>query len=280
MQTVLTEYLRARVVSAGYAYQLQRTVNSFASFLQRAASKADLNRDTVNDWLLALERAGTSPRTLRGQRGNLLCLWRDACDNDKSLMPPHKIRCPKIPDQIIDGFSADDMRQLLMACEALRGNFRNTTIARRPYFRSFLLFGWDTALRLGDVLAIERDWVWPGGFISIVQNKTGKAIRKQLQPGTLAAIEENLAGSDRRLIWPLWGRREAFFDAFRSLVQKAELRGGTSKWIRRGSATAVEIIRPGSATSHLGHKSPELARKHYLIQRLLPDNSPVPPSFA
>lgn len=279
MQTVLAEYLRSRVVSAGYAYQLQLSVESFASFLGRAATKTDLNRDTVNNWLLTLEQSGMAARTIRGQRGNLLCLWRDACDNDRSLIPPHKIRCCKIPDQIIDGFSSEDMRRVVAACDLLRGTFRNTTINRRDYFRSFLLFGWDTALRLGDVLSVERSWIWPGGFISIVQSKTGQAIRKQLQPGTVAAIEESLAGSDRRLIWPLWGRREAFFDAFRSLVKRAELRGGTSKWIRRGSATAVEIIKPGSASKHLGHKSPELARKHYLIQRLLPEDGTMPPSL-
>jgi integrase len=279
MQAVLAEYERSRVISAGYAYQLRLTVDSFTSFLGRAATKADLNRDTVNDWLLALERAGTSPRTLRGQRGNLLCLWRDACDNDRALVPPHKIRCCPIPDQIIDGFSSEDMRAVLKACEVLRGTFRGTTINRRDYFRSFLLFGWDTALRLGDVLSVERSWVWPGGYISIVQSKTGQAIRKQLQPGTVAAIEENLRGSDRSLIWPLWGRREAFFAAFRSLVKRAELRGGTSKWIRRGSATAVEIIKPGSASKHLGHKSPGLAEKHYLIKRLLPADGTLPPSL-
>lgn len=278
MLTVLAEYERSRVISAGYAYQLRLTVESFSSFLKRAALKTDLNRDTVNDWLLSLERAGTSPRTLRGQRGNLLCLWRDACDNDRSLAAPYKIRNPKIPEQIIDGFSAADVKQLLEACEHMQGCFRGSRMPRRLYWRSFLLFSWDTALRLGDVLSVERSWIWPGGFISIVQSKTGEAIRKQLSPATIAAIATQMDGQDRALIWPLWGRREAFFTAFRSLVESAGL-NGTSKWLRRGSATAVELIKPGAAMAHLGHKTPGLAQKHYLIRRLLPMDGVQPPAI-
>lgn len=277
MRRLLEDYECSRVISAGYAYQLKLTVDSFSEHLGRPAHPSDLTRENVNAWLLALQRAGAAPRTLRGQRGNLLTLWREACEHDKTIVPPSKIRLCPIPDQIIDGFAPDDARRLLEACEHLTGNFRNTKINRRLYWRAFVLFDWDTALRLGDVLSVERNWIWPGGFVSIVQHKTGRAIKKQLKPETLAAIDELLAGDNRRLIWPLWGCRESFFAAFRCLVKRAGLHGGTSKWLRRGSATAVEAIQPGSAAAHLGHKSQGLAEKHYLIQRLLPNNRPEPP---
>lgn len=279
MDKILADYIRSRVLSAGYAYQLQLTVESFGTYLGRPPRAVDLCRDSVNGWLAHLEKLELSPETIRGQRGNLLCLWRDAVDNDPTIQSPHKIRLCPLPERIIDGFSADDAKAILAAADACKGCFRLSKLNRRLYWRAFVLFKWDTALRLGDVLSIERDWIWPGGFVSVVQSKTGKAIKKQLQPQTIAAIGELLAGDSRRLIFPLWGCRESFFAAFRVLVKRAGLKG-TSKYLRRGSATAVEILQPGSASKHLGHKSPQLAAKHYLIQRLLPDNSPVPPSLS
>jgi hypothetical protein len=41
---------------------------------------------------------------------------------------------------------------------------------------------------------------------------------------------------------------------------------GSSKWLRRSGATAVEMKRTGAATVFLGHSAPHLARMHYLDQ--------------
>jgi hypothetical protein len=40
----------------------------------------------------------------------------------------------------------------------------------------------------------------------------------------------------------------------------------------------IETIRPGSATSFLGHKTPGLAQRHYIDARQLAILRPAPPS--
>jgi integrase len=60
------------------------------------------------------------------------------------------------------------------------------------------------------------------------------------------------------------------------MVAAAKLTG-TCKWMRRTGATWVEATQPGSASRFLGHRSPELAMKHYVDRTLLPNSCPMPP---
>lgn len=93
------------------------------------------------------------------------------------------------------------------------------------------------------------------------------------------AIDRCMADQPNRCkIWPLWGSRWSFYRHYRKLVAAAGVRG-TSKWLRRSSATALERICPGSAMGHLGHKTPGLAYRHYVDPRMLQCGRPLPPEL-
>ena len=139
---------------------------------------------------------------------------------------PSQLRTVKVPARVPTAFTVEQMCALLAAADS----------TERPlWWRSLLLASYDTALRLGDLLSIERPDVWPDGSLSIVQSKTGRTHRVKLRAETLKAIDKHLAGRTTGLIWPLWARREALYRAFQKLRQAAGIKSGTLRWIRRSS---------------------------------------------
>jgi integrase len=98
----------------------------------------------------------------------------------------------------------------------------------------------------------------------VIAKKTGKPTIRRLSAAALEAIRRLPKSPDGTMFaWALPRRRalklwRAFLDA-----NGFE---GSSKWLRRSGATAVEIQRAGAATEFLGHSQPQLARRHYIDQ--------------
>ena len=79
---------------------------------------------------------------------------------------------------------------------------------------------YDSGLRLGDLLALERQDIWPDGYVSLVQHKTGFSHRAQFRSKTLMLIEECMTDwPQRKLIWPQFARRKRFYEYIRRLVR-------------------------------------------------------------
>ena len=116
------------------------------------------------------------------------------------------------------------------------------------------------------MLLIEREQIMDDGRFTVVQHKTGKPIDCRLPPEAMEAIDKI------RLQTP------AGQDDFKYLTYRAKL-PGSIKWLRRTGATWCESVTPGSASSFLGHRSPELAARHYLDPRFLKRSTALPPSI-
>ena len=109
------------------------------------------------------------------------------------------------------------------------------------------------------------------------QHKANVPVAVQLRPETLQAIAAHVGGrTATELVWPLWGRREALYRAFRRLVASAGIRRGTFRWLRRTAATQVETISPGAGTALLGHASRSTTEQWYLDRSQL-SQPPLPP---
>ena len=157
---------------------------------------------------------------------------------------------------------------LLAAAQRTPGWFARTGIKKSAYWEAFLRIGWDSGLRLGDLLALRKDHI-KGDRLVVVQHKTKFPKVSQLSAGTLVAITATFP-PERDLLLPWPSVREKFYAAFRELVARANIQG-TSRFIRRASATAIEALSPGFGARHLGHQSdPRLAARHYIDPRLLP----------
>lgn len=262
-----------------HAHNLRKAVRSFERFLGRLANWRDLTDQSVNGWIVHELDRGLSPYTVKSRRGDLLRLWRYAVDAGLTSIAPARVRVVKCPELIPHAFLTDELKALTKAAKRMRGEYHKVGIPRRLWWGSFLRAQYDTALRLGDLLRLEKSQIGHDGYVLLVQHKTGHRHRVQFRPSTLALIEKCWAAQpDRRLIWPMFCTRENFSRAFNRLRELAGLPQGTSKWIRRSSASYVEEAYPGMASHHLGHRSPDQARRHYLDLRIVGYKTVIPPT--
>jgi integrase len=269
-------YLLARDCGKRYAEDLAATVRQLEEFAGQPVGLADLTDDLVNRWLASLKDS-LAPRTIKNKRTSIVVLWRAAFEARLVDTEPKRIRSIKVPETIPVAFLREELLALIRAAEDLKGEFRNGT-SKRLWWSSYFHGAYDTGLRMGDLLSLEIPWIWPGGYISIVQSKTGNTHRVQLRDETVALVRELCGKRKTGLIWPLWARREQFFWWFRQLRKKAGIEHGTSKWIRRSSASYLAAEHgPEAASQHLGHKSRGLAEKHYLDPRVCSPCRPLPP---
>ncbi len=273
-------YCLQRELSAGSIQQIGFTVRHLERFAGRPLLVSDLTDDLVNRFLEHLQNTGRSPFTRRSKRATILCVWRAAAE-DGYAEPPHKVRVVKLPQRVIRAFTPADMRRLLDVAKRQHGRLPHIGIARCVWWESFLLAYWDTALRVSDLLRVERGWIDRDGSLQLVQRKTGLVRRAQLRAATIDAIDRTMGqGPARRVVWPTWGRREALYRTFKRLRCEAGLPdGSTSKWIRRGSASAVEAMAPGTAWKHLGHAAPGLDRQAYLDRSICDPPPRLPPAI-
>jgi integrase len=274
----VSRYALARDCCAAYVQDLQATVEQLSKYAGRCLRLEDLESDFVNGWLASL-KGRFSPRTIRNKRVNLCVLWRAAFNERLIEKPPERIRAIRVPQSIPIGFLREELAALIHVADDLRSNWCDGT-PRRLWFGSYFRGAYDTALRLGDMLDIEIPWIWPGGYLSIVQNKTGRTHRVQFRQETLAMIYELVGSRTTGKVWSLPVRREQFFWWFRKLRERAGLPQGTSKWIRRSSASYVAAhYGYDAASEHLGHRSRELAQEHYLDPRIAWQQRPMPPAL-
>jgi hypothetical protein len=147
-------------------------------------------------------------------------------------------------------------------------------IPQTLYWRIFIAVTWDTALRCGDALSIRLADIQANGKFMLTQQKTGWAHVCQLRQSTLDLIRESIPPQRKLLLpWPNCGK--FFRERFSKLVTMAGIPQGSSKWLRRASATEIERCHPGAAMSHLGHRTPGLAYRSYVDPRIIESTRPL-----
>ncbi len=272
----VSSYTLERSLSELYAENLRRTATQLAEHCGGKLDLTQLNADGVNRWLVALEKNNRNPVTVANKRRHIKTLWTAA--HEQNLAPPvGRLRKVKVPRRIPQALTIEQLQLLVKTADLLRGNFKMTKTCRRLYWRSLLLAGWDTALRISDLRSIERNWIWEGGFVSIVQHKTGYSHRVQLRPETIAAIDSLLAGRKTGLIWDTLNKKN-FYDNLRKLALTAGV-PWNFRMIRRASASYVERDHPGHGWRHLGHSRPGIAETFYLDPKIVAPSATQPPSL-
>ena len=272
----VTAYALRSDLSPGYIQQLRVTVNKFAAWLGRPARLKDLADDTVNRWLgsIALSR-----QTIATQRRNLLVLWRAAFQDELVDELPRRVRRIQVPRTLPLAWELSQLDALLTAAGKLRGVFRRSRVRKAAWWRAFVLAGWDTGLRLGDLLHLRFDAIGSDGTLCVLQRKTNSPLLCKLRPETVAAV---LATSPpaRELVFGGVLGRDQIFKQFRALCATAGF-SGTTKGLRKSSATWVESLQPGAGKTHLGHLSDGVAAKHYLDPRVVGRfrTVPLPPAI-
>jgi integrase len=260
-------------VSLGHIHQLRTSLAAWQRFAGHCLSIGDLQDEPLNtylDWM----RQHRAPDTVRTRRGNLLILWHWAFQEGVIDLAPRRIRRLRPIPRQPRAWTVQEVVGLIRTAEGLPGCFHGTVRRRASWWSSLIRAGYDTGLRLGDLLALRTTEVGP--LLSIVQHKTGRPVNLRLRPATLAAIDQTLADEARDIVWPLWGTQETFYGHVRALVTQAGIRPGTFRWLRRTACTQLERVEPGRGTELLGHASRSTTEMFYLDRSQLRE-PPLPP---
>jgi integrase len=265
--------IRPRTVGTIY-YRL----TGFETALGRTATLKDLNDTTMNLWTGKMLDAGLSPVTVRGYRGAILALWRAAYEQGYLETRPGRIRKIKCRPAAPKCWTAAELVAVVAAFSDLHGELnQDATIRRSTFWTTFVLVGYYSALRFGDLVSLRWDQI-QNGQIVLTMSKTGDVIICPLPPDALQALEKLRGGARKRVFGELMNVKNTQL-FFRRVLQAAGL-PGSIKWLRRTSATMVECVTPGAAKAHLGHRTHGLAYKHYVDPRQLQHNKPIPPSIS
>src|SRR5687768_17565627 len=77
----VTSYTLSHDLEPASVKQLRHAVAALDKWNGKPVVLADLSDDLLNRWITARVEAGKSRKTVRGQRGAVLCLWRAAVDD-------------------------------------------------------------------------------------------------------------------------------------------------------------------------------------------------------
>lgn len=251
---------------------------SFDKMLGRPATLSDLNDTIMNLWTTKMFEAGLSAVTVRGYRGAALALWRAAYELNFLNDRPGRIRKIKVKPAAPQCWTAEQLVRIVQAVCKLRGELASdSTVRRATFWTAFVLVGYYSALRSGDLLSLRWDQI-QNGLIVLPMSKTGDIIVCALPPDALVQLEKLRSGNRVLVFGELMNDKNTC--SFFRRVLRAEGLPGSVKWFRRTSATLLERVHPGAAKAHLGHRTHGLAYKHYVDPRLLQQDKPLPPSIS
>ena len=278
-------YCVQKTISPKYAQQMEITLRSLRRFHKRDVLFDELPI-VINRWLAHLELK-LAPRTLKGRRATIICLWYAAADEGVCDPPDiRKIRKVKVNRPTPDAWTLEEFQKIVDAAQEFRNDWYRNGINRADYWDAFARVCYDTALRRGDMLAIkcsDVETTTQGTFLRTVQSKTGDGIIHRLNPKTAEAVQKIMTPK-RDVLFDFPHTVRAFHDHWKDMLDKAgqdplNRRNGVQK-IRRTSASLLEAKHPGAATAHLGHRCADMARMHYLDPKVSRGDVPTPPALS
>lgn len=237
---------------------------------------------SVSAWVRDYAASGVAPNTVRSKRNHVCIMWRAAADDGLCDLPTRRVRPVRCPWKPPVAWTREEVDQLLVACQRLQ-RWHPCGIRRSAWWDLAIRVAWDAGLRWEDqVRRLRLEQVRPDGTIAFGQSKTGNVVVPRLSAETLAALTASLVGRPRDLVTPWTASHETFTAQFKRIVRLAGIRAGTWKWLRRASATDVELQQAGGGASHLGHApGSRVAELSYLapaiLGRRLACPQPLPP---
>lgn len=172
---------------------------------------------------------------------------------------------------MVRAWTHEEMRHLLAVAAEMPGGTLHCP--HRILLPAWILVGYSSGLRLGDLLAITYDSL-RGDRLATVLQKTRQQHVVVLDGNALESIR-SLPRRGPKIFGGLVGRSRIIV-AMRALVKRAGLTG-SGKYLRRASATYAQLAGM-DATGHLGHLTPGMKR-HYLDPVILSDLKRAVPSL-
>ena len=277
------DMLNEKPVAKGTADNYRRSVRFWGEFMEHPAIRTDLEAKKVNAWLADLQRQRTN-ETARCHRQSIIRIWNWLADQDLvNRYDSRRLRRITLAPKIPHAWSMDEVRLLLSAAKLMPGTLRCGVTASK-LMHAWVLVGYESALRPGDIRKLKPEDIGSDGVIRIVQSKTSHPHSCTLSSFAMKAIEPLMASGQATL-----------FPCSRNTVRRWELRlfaqaksMGFRKRIGQGLGTlrktnATEVCRVEgleAAAKSLGHVSgTRLARLHYVAPDAIATPSPPPALF-
>lgn len=266
---MLTDYASLYLAEVGASAQ-------YRSITMRLARRIDMpiaefTAARINT-VIATDLAVYAKNTVRTHRAILSAIYRHAKDNGVVDDCTRKISRVKVPQPIPRAWTSEEMRRLYAAAGKLQGRFRKM-VARSQVMQAAILVGYSTALRLRDLMGLRHDNIREGQVVLCIQ-KTRRVHAVALTEEAQSALTELPRVGP--LVFGHFLATTTFLYWFRKIVKQSGL-DGSAKYLRRSSATYA-CLAGIDPTGHLGHATPELARKHYLDPAIMSAGRPaVPP---
>lgn len=264
--------------------QLLIAAKLFERWAGRPVPLVELDAASVSAFLRDYS-ATVRPYTVRSKRVQILSLWRAAADEGLCDPPLRRVRTVRCPQPIVECWTHAEVDQLLATCRTLK-RWHRCGLHRSVWWDLAVRVAFDSGLRFGDQMRLPVAAIRLDGLCPWQQSKTGRVVLFELSATTMAALRASLDVCQRELVTPWPGSHESFTDQVRLLVQKSGIRPGTWKWLRRSSATDVELQERGGAAEQLGHApgsriayqsyvSPAIVGRRAVTPR--PLTTPLPP---
>jgi integrase len=268
------DYTLRRDIKPGTLRQYVIVADLVERWAGRPVRLDELDERSVSEWLRDYS-AKVAPHTVRGKKSMLLALWRAAADDGLCEEPSaRRVRRVRVPEQVITAWTKAEVEQLLATASTLKRRHR-CGLPRSQWWDLAIRVAWDSGLRWGDLVTLRVDAIAHDGSCSLSQSKTGKVSSFRLSATTMEALSDSLKSCPRKLICPWPASGETFRDQVGRLVARAGIRGGTWKWIRRGSGTDVELQAEGAGHRHLGN-TPAVFRASYEDPAIVGRRTPTP----
>lgn len=272
MTEIALSYLGTREVSADYRQALLRVARSMAAF---GIAPSKLDSSSFNKWVASLPASKTTKANYVRMAKTL---WAFAARKKltRRMISEDLVKVKPLVKPPV-AWTSEELRTLMNCASGQMGCFRSSGCPVSLFWQCWLLVGYETGLRQGDLHNLMGSQL-RGNRLYIVHHKTGQPQGKLLSPNAVTLVRDMLKKSPDGTVFRWALGRKWFFLNFKKLLTAAGLEG-SSKFIRRTGATYCEIKQRGSAKAFLGHLSEGLAMKFYVDATLLDDEIPTPPPF-
>ncbi len=280
-QEFLEQYVAEHDLKTSTIKGYRTAINSFEAWAGREVEVEELDDTTFNQYLTWSLQKTRSRVTTKTRRSQLLCLIRYAFELGLTEYEPRRVKPIKTPATIIDVWTVDEMKQLLRAARDFPGMFRGTRVSKSVYFEALIAAAWDTALRRGDLVRIERSWIEDDCTFSIVQAKSGSQKVCRLNESTRQLILS--MDHNEPFAFPQWLGIDRLSRIAKRIMNEAGLtspRGQIFHKVRRSSITHIERVHAGYGWIHGGHSDSQITQKHYINREHAYSDFPTPADIA
>jgi integrase len=178
----------------------------------------------------------------------------------------------RVPEKAPQGYLLDEVKRLISSCQAFRGVTGRRPKPRSWFFATLYLTLWQTAGRIGEVMAATwGDVDWQRGVIRFraeTRKKQTRDIDRPLSPDLLLLLARHQGAPDER-IWDWERLPNTIYLHLRRQCNRLGIKCRGFHGFRKAAASYFQAA--GGAAHELldHHDQGGLARKHYLDPRIV-----------